>query len=412
MIVNKNGPLVLISSYPPRLCGIATFTEEAREFIQKHSPEKKVLVISHTDGSGEGVYPIINMSKRAWWKPIAKKIEELKPCCIHIEHEYGLYEYKDERGQGDGNEGFLDLLEAISEYPTVIEPHTVHGRMRDFEANFVYRLCQAADIVILKCNYQKWRLEWTFPNYGWKVPRNVIVIPHGARPDKRWGMEDIPKLRAEIGLDKLSYIGQHLVGLVGWIQSNKRWDILTSMWEEITKAIKSKTGEDWDLLTAGSLRDPAHTADYNHYREEIEILEKKGLAHYFEFVPRGEIYYKVMALCDFIVLPSLDETQSGTLARIIALNKPFITVAPMEGLTAQTIESKGGLLFTNKELLKEQVIRLAGDEQLRIGLGNNLKKYLEKVVSWEVVAKQYFETYNLAQTAKEKGIKIELPLEF
>jgi len=41
MIVNKNGPLVLISSYPPRLCGIATFTEEAREFIQKHSPEKE-----------------------------------------------------------------------------------------------------------------------------------------------------------------------------------------------------------------------------------------------------------------------------------------------------------------------------------------------------------------------------------
>ncbi|MFW6181115.1 MAG: hypothetical protein ACOC8N_05145 [Spirochaetota bacterium] len=49
-----------------------------------------------------------------------------------------------------------------------------------------------------------------------------------------------------------------------------------------------------------------------------------------------------MAICDFIVLPSTDETQSGTLARIIALNKPFITTAPVEGLTAQTLESEGG----------------------------------------------------------------------
>jgi len=49
----------------------------------------------------------------------------------------------------------------------------------------------------------------------------------------------------------------------------------------------------------------------------------------------------MMGVCDFIVLPSTDETQSGTLARIIALNKPHITTAPMEGLTAQTLESGG-----------------------------------------------------------------------
>ncbi len=59
-----------------------------------------------------------------------------------------------------------------------------------------------------------------------------------------------------------------------------------------------------------------------------------------------------MAVCDFIVLPSTDETQSGTLARIIALNKPFVTTAPMEGLTTQTLESEGGLLFTTKEMLR------------------------------------------------------------
>jgi hypothetical protein len=28
--LNKKGPIVMISSYPPRLCGIGTFCEEAR----------------------------------------------------------------------------------------------------------------------------------------------------------------------------------------------------------------------------------------------------------------------------------------------------------------------------------------------------------------------------------------------
>ena len=410
--MSNSDPIVMISSYPPRLCGIGTFTEEAREFIQKANPGRQVLVISHTDGQGEGVLPIIDISKRDWWKTVAGKVDELHPFAVHLEHEYGLYEHHDSRGEGDGNEGFLDLLDAINEFPTIVEPHTVHGRLTDFEANFVYKLCERARVVLFKCHYQKWRLEWNFVGRGWHTPRNVMVVPHGARPDKRWGIEDVPTLREELGLDKVPYLGKHLVGMVGWIQSNKRWDILTSMWEDIHAEILDRSGHNWDLLAAGSMRDPNHLSDFNHYREQLKVLEGKGIAHYFEFVPRGEIYYKVMAICDFIVLPSTDETQSGTLARIIALNKPYITTAPMEGLTAQTLESGGGLLFTNKEMLRDQVVTMACNEDLRLRLGENLKKYLDEAVSWELVANQYNEAYELARQSVATGQPVELPLEF
>jgi len=160
------------------------------------------------------------------------------------------------------------------------------------------------------------------------------------------------------------------------------------------------------------MRDPAHKEDYEKYKNGIELLEQKGLAHYYEFIPRGDIYYKTMAICDFIVLPSTDETQSGTLARIIALNKPYVTTAPLEGLTAQTLESGGGLLFTNKKMLREQVVRLACDENLRMELGWKLKQYLDTVVSWEVVAAQYYEAYDLARTATATGKNVVLPPEF
>ncbi len=409
-MANKK-PIVMVSSYPPRLCGIATFCEEAREFIQKANPDRKVLVISHTDGEGEGVFPIIDMTRVDWWKPVAGKIEKLDPYVVHFEHEYGLYEYYDPRGVGDGNDGFLDLLEAIGNFPLVVEPHTVHGRLRDFEADFIYKLCQRSHLVLFKCHYQKWRLDWNFQGRNWPTPRNIMVVHHGARSDKRWGSHEIPAIRKEFGLDQTG-LGGHVVGMIGWIQSNKRWDILLSMWEDIYNTIKDRTGQDWDLLAAGTMRDPEHRQDYEDWKTEARTLAHKGIAHYYEFVPRGDDYYKMMAICDFIVLPSVDETQSGTLARIIALNKPYITTAPMEGLTTQTLQSGGGLLFTTKEMLRQHVIRLACDENLRLELGENLKRYLENVVCWEVIARQYNEAYKLARQAARTGQPVMLELEF
>jgi len=131
-----------------------------------------------------------------------------------------------------------------------------------------------------------------------------------------------------------------------------------------------------------------------------------------QFTPRGEIYYRVMGICDFIVLPTIDETQSGTLARVIALNKPYVTTAPLEGLTAQTIESGGGLLFTNKKMLKEKVILLATDESLRWELGFRLYRYLMQEVSWEVIAGRYFEAYERANAEEHDGVKVDIPPEF
>jgi len=408
----RRAPIVMISSYPPRLCGIGTFCEEAREFIQQRHPEREVLVISHTDGDGEGVFPLMDLSRPDWWRPVVEEVRRLDPHAIHIEHEYGLYEYHDAAGKGDSNRGFLEMLKALSRWPIVVEPHTVHGRLCDQESAFIKEMAELSDVVLFKCHYQKWRLDWTFRSRGWAMPGNIMVVPHGARPDRRWTLEHVAQLKKELGFADCPYLGDHFVGLVGWIQRNKRWDILTSMWEEIVEEIKQRTGQDWDLVAAGQMRDPNDLPDYRHYRDEVERLQSKGLAHFYEFVPRGEIYYKIMACCDFVVLPTVDETQSGTLARIIALNKPFITTAPLEGLTAQAIESGGGLLFSSKKMLREKVVRLACDEELRLTLGASVKRYLDEVVSWKIVAGQYDEAYDLARRSKRKGEKAFIPAEF
>jgi glycosyltransferase involved in cell wall biosynthesis len=354
----------------------------------------------------------MDIDQADWYEPVLAKIEELDPHAVHLQHEYGLYNYVNEEGISDENEGFLKLLEGLKDagIPSVVEPHTVHGRMKDAEEHFVRETARLCNVLMLKCHYQKWRLDWNFSSRGWERPRNLMIVPHGARPDKRLAIDRVDEVKREIGLGHLA--GKHLIGLVGWIQSNKRWDILTDMWADLHRQITEETGQDWTLLAAGDMRDPNHLEDYEKYVEGVKLLEEKGIGHFFQFIPRGDIYYKVMGICDFIVLPSIDETQSGTLARIIALNKPYVTTAPLEGLTAQTLESGGGLLFTNRDMLHDSVMKLATDEGLRWELGHKLYRYLMDVVSWQVVAGQYFEAYRLANREVHDGVPVEIPPEF
>jgi 1,2-diacylglycerol 3-alpha-glucosyltransferase len=409
-INNKMKPLVFISSFPPRPCGIATFTEEVISFIRKKLPGREIHVICHKDGRGKNVYPLIDLSKENWYEPVAKKIKKLSPYAIHIQHEYGLYDYRKENGENDNNEGFLKLMDMIKEYPVIVEMHTVHGRLREYEEAFIKSLLSKVSITIFKCGYQKWRFEWVLGREGLPLPKNIAVVPHGARPDKIFKDEKKESLKYELGLSEL--IGKRVAGLVGWIQGNKGWDIILGMWEDLEQIIFGKTGENWILLAAGEVRDPADNEYAKKCLEKLSYLENKGIAKFRKFNPRGNIYYKIMSVCDFIMLPTLDETQSGTLARIIATNRPYVTTAPMEGLTSQTIESNGGVLFTNEESLKRCIIQLAIDEDLRKRLSKNLHWYLEKRVSWEIVTNQYLSLYQMANEAKNLNRPVNIPPTF
>ena len=197
---SSNQPIVMVSSYPPRLCGIGTFTEEAREFIQNANPKREVLVVSHTEGQGEGVLPLIDTSRQAWWKPVANALEQLNPSVVHIEHEYGLYEYRDKRGIGDNNAEFLTLLNALGAYPIVVEPHTIHGRLRDAEADFVYQLCQRSDVVLFK--------SVTIRN-GASTGR--LQDTAGTSPTISWWSPTVP-VRTDVGACKI------------YLRSNESWD--------------------------------------------------------------------------------------------------------------------------------------------------------------------------------------------
>jgi hypothetical protein len=63
-------------------------------------------------------------------------------------------------------------------------------------------------------------------------------------------------------------------------------------------------------------------------------------------------------------------------------------------------------------MLKDAVVELACNEVRRMQMGENLKQYLDNVVSWNVVAEQYNEAHALARQATQSRKPVMLPLEF
>jgi len=394
-------PLVVVSSYPPRKCGIATFVEEALEFVRAHLPERSIHIVSHLDGQGPNVHPILDQQDPDWPETVGAFIQELKPYTVHLEHEYGLYQYSDPvTGLHDNNERFIRLLANLraAGIPTVVETHTVHGRYTEAEERFLRQLVATCTTLILKCDYQRWRMEWNFH----ERPENVIVIPHGARPDKL--DLDPEECKRRLGLNEL--VGKPVLGLIGWIQTNKRWDLILDQWEDLRREVVGRTGQEWMLLCAGNMRDPNDTAFFEQCRAKAQELERRGIARYVQFDPRGDRYYEMMACFDVVALPSLDETQSGTLARIFALGKPYITSAPLEGLTSQTVESEAGLLFSNQATLRRGLVRLMTNPNLCAELSAHARGYLQQIVSWDVVAEHYLDAYAMA-AAKMRYTPVE-----
>jgi 1,2-diacylglycerol 3-alpha-glucosyltransferase len=407
-------PFVTVTSLPPNPAIASGIAEDALEFIHRHVPQRKQVVIAPVNCSEARhryaeIRPVIDLAAPDWPSRVARIIAELNPYSVHLHHEDGLYGVTD-MPEGTARSRFLILLEALAGFPTIVESHSVRGRLLESEETFFARAAELCTIMILKCDYQKWRLEWSFSRAAKDMPHNVAVIPQGARPDRHYAPRDIDTIKDELGLWDLK--GKRLAGLVGWIQGNKRWDIVTNLWPEIHDSICLQTGEDWLLFAAGDINDPLHQQDYDHYVAEIRSLERIRQARFYQFAPEGEQYYKVLALCDFLILPTLDSTQSSTLSRIIALNKPYVTTAPLEGLTAMTVESEGGLLFTNRATLRRCILRLATQEDLRWRLGEKLKNYLRSKVSWDIVAKQYVNAYRLARYSKDSGMPIRFPGEF
>lgn len=373
--------VIWISSYLPRMCGIAYYSADyiraLKNYFKKTNKKVSIKIVAHTDAK-EADYPIIdNLKDRKWHKKVLKVIKKEKPDVVHIQHEYGLYETF-----GDNNKRVLELIKDIREIniPVVMTYHSVYEKLEDYQKKFVSEAQKILSAGIFHEQYQKDALP---KNIGWE-PKNIYVLPHGSEENVG---NDREKIRKQFGYTKDDLI----VGSAGLADERKGFRTLIRQWPKVVKKLpKAKLVLELKPLFAEQTR--------LYIDDVLKTVMESSVSGNIEFIVKNyseEDFYKRLKGFDILVLPYKSESQSGVLAHGFAAATPSI-VTDIEGLGAEIKNSNAGVRVKKREDFYKAIIKLLKNKRLREKYSRNAKNYVRRVNGWSIIAKKTFkiwETY-------------------
>src|SRR4249920_1533974 len=135
----------IVSSYPPRACGIGAFAADVRTALLGvegiDGVEKVVVVNEPSRPQRPGLVATVAQAVRGDYVRAARILERRDVDVVLLEHEYGIF------GGRDG-EYILSLAEELSQ-PLVVTLHTVLSQPTDHQAAVLAALCRQAELVIV-----------------------------------------------------------------------------------------------------------------------------------------------------------------------------------------------------------------------------------------------------------------------
>ena len=164
--------VTLVSTYPPRACGIGTFSRDLRSAMVAADPDVEVDVLAIVRDPHQPHLPevlsVIRQDVRADYVAAPAVLVERGTDVVVIEHEYGIF-------GGAAGEYLLSLVSGL-QVPYVITLHTVLSTPSAEQAKVLTELCRRAALVTVFTETAR-RLVVE----GQVVaPEKVRVVPHGA----------------------------------------------------------------------------------------------------------------------------------------------------------------------------------------------------------------------------------------
>jgi len=162
----------IVSTYPPRACGIGTFAADVRGALLGvdgvNRVEKVVIVNEPSRPQRPGLVATIAQAARGDYVRAARILGRLDVDVVLLQHEYGIF------GGADGAY-VLSLVEELSQ-PLVVTLHTVLSEPTKHQADVLAALCRQAELVIVMTETAKRLLV-----AGDACPADKVrVVPHGA----------------------------------------------------------------------------------------------------------------------------------------------------------------------------------------------------------------------------------------
>ena len=301
----------MIGNFPPRKCGIATFTRDSFECLRAAMPRTKWSLVAMEDRGGGHVYPepvthVLPQDDIAAYERVADELNLSGVETVFVQHEFGIY-------GGDSGSHLLVLLRRLR-MPVIVTLHTILEKPNPVQKRVLDEIIRIASGVIVMSEMGADILERV---HG-AGPKKVHVIPHGA-PERPFSSTE--PFKAPLGL-----AGHKVIMTFGLLSPNKGI-------ETIIKGLPSilERHPDAVYLIAGATHPHLVAHEGETYRESlIELARSLGVVDHLRFVNRylgDEELVDLLQASDLYVTPYLTEAQitSGTLAYAIALGKPVIS---------------------------------------------------------------------------------------
>jgi glycosyltransferase involved in cell wall biosynthesis len=367
------GRVALLGTYPPRRCGIATFTRDLGEGMLAADPTLSPLIVAVTDEGSKYAYaPEVEYEIRQGTKSNYARAAELVNYkavrWVSLQHEYGIF-------GGDDGAYILDFLGALR-LPAAVTLHTVLDRPSPAQRTIVQKMAKVAVLVVMS----QVAADLLAGRYELPISR-VEIIPHGI-PDM--SPRDQRDLKARFGV-----AGQRMLLTFGLLGPNKGI-------ETVIRALPSLTARYPDLVyfVVGATHPAVLRENGEAYRTSLERLaEQLGVREQVVF---RDQYVTTEELCrylqaaDVFVSPYLNEAQvtSGALSYAMGAGAAVVST-PYWHAKELLAEGRGRLFpFGDSGRLAEAIAALFDDPPELARVRQRGYQHT-RAFTWSEVGRQY-----------------------
>jgi len=378
--------IAFLSTYPPRECGLATFTQDLVMQLDSMHPAGRSGIIAVSNESlqyDDNVIMELAQNDRSSYTQTASKLNNSDIDLLVIEHEFGIY-------GGERGKYLLDLIDNLK-IPFITTLHTVLPEPDSKQRHILNVLGQNGEKTITMAENT---VDTLIKVYGID-PSKIAVINHGV---PYMPMKSREKLKAESGLDDRFIISTF--GLLGpgkgleyGIEAiskvtEKHKNVLYYILGQTHPTIKKESGED--------------------YRRSLEeMVATMGIDDNVIFVDKylkKEEIVRYLKLSDIYLTPYLnrDQAVSGTLAYAVGYGRVIVST-PYRYAKEMLSQGRGLLAkFRDPESIASCIEYVLDhpEEKEKMEMRTLAKG---KTMTWQNVAGQYQALFAsiLKQTAKE-----------
>ncbi len=383
-----------IGTYPPRECGIATFTYDLCHAILEHHPGVQASVIAMTDTPEGYDYPPevvfeIRHNRLSDYRLAAEYTNLSGADVLCLQHEFGIF-------GGQQGRYVLDFLESLRK-PIVTTLHTVLFNPPPGYREVLRQIARASDHLVVMNSKA---IPILRDVYGVSEEK-VSLIHHG--------VPNVPFVDPNYYKDKFGVEGRLVLLTFGLLNRNKGIEMVLEALPEIVArhpevvyivlgathpVVKRKEGEEYRLFLQRRVQQlglEEHVLFFNRYVELSELCEFIGA-------------------CDIYITPyqSKEQVVSGTLAYAIGMGKAVIST-PYYYAEELLAENRGRLVeFGDVRGLQQALLELIENEPLRHQMRKRAYEFGRQMI-WPEVGKQYLALFEqISAYAPAKAITLSL----